>query len=163
MTTPQALLPLKPLHLPAAISAWPPAPGWYAVVFLILLLIAAVAIWRCRQHQQQRYWRLAMHKLQQLKSQPPVAATVADLAYLLKQMAMIYFPTQQPAKLTGQSWLRFLDETTHFSGFIEQGQTLVTYAYQPPDQPVDNLATLIDLAESWVTELKKQPPQPWRA
>ena len=95
--------------------------------------------------------------------EPPVAATVADLAYLLKQMAMIYFPTQQPAKLTGQSWLAFLDETTHFSGFIEQGQTLVTYAYQPPDQPVDNLATLIDLAESWVTELKKQPPQPWRA
>ena len=157
MKTPLPLLPLKDLHLPPAISWWPLAPGWYALMGLLLIAVLSITLRLFYRYRQRRYWRLAKRQIEQLKQQDATAATVGDLAYLLKQIALIYFPDRQAAQLSGQQWLRFLDSTTAFSGFVERGQVLIDYAYQPPLNPVNQLPSLLELSDQWLDSLKKHP------
>ena len=42
---------LKDIHLPGAVSAWPPAPGWWILTFLLLALVTWI-IWKLWQKHQ---------------------------------------------------------------------------------------------------------------
>ena len=98
-----AQLPLRDIHLPAAISAWPPAPGWWLLaacgIGLPLGLWLARA-WRARQ----RLRREALHEFAALAAtatSPHAFATGLDL--LLRRVALALEPAIAPA--AGEAWL----------------------------------------------------------
>ena len=46
-----AQLPLKDIHLPPEIGIWPPAPGWWVLLILVLAVIG-LSIWLWRRYQR---------------------------------------------------------------------------------------------------------------
>ncbi len=112
---PDPLVGLKDIHLPAPPSWWPPAPGWWLLAVLLLLL-AGGAFWFRRRHRaRNRYLRLALKELEQIRPYSRVGAAATakrrlleELSALLRRFALAQWPTAGVAELQGEAWLEFL-------------------------------------------------------
>lgn len=102
---------LRDIHLPEAVSAWPPAPGWW----LLAVLLIALAIWGSYQlrlkHRRNAYRRQALEELSLLESDNALSATqaIAKLNVLLKRIALHAYPKSDTAAFSGAQWIEFLN------------------------------------------------------
>lgn len=137
---------LRPLHPPAAIDWWPPAPGWW-VLAALLLVVLGLAWWRYRR---QALRRAALTELSRLeRSGVDDARLSAGVNQLLRRVALAGYPREQVAALSGEAWLRFLDARARVRGFCSgPGQALATGPYAPACT-LDRIA-LIKLARQWI-------------
>ena len=51
-TNTNPLAELKDVHLPAPVSIFPLATGWYIVIAIIFILIAVLTWWQLRRHKK---------------------------------------------------------------------------------------------------------------
>lgn len=157
---------LRDIHLPDPVSAWPPAPGWWIVAFLILAALGAYIIFRVIQYRRNAYRRAAINALQaawqnyaQNPSQNPATSQQAQ-SYLqavneiLKRCALHAYPRVGVERMQGKKWLALLDdsfpsEELHF--LQGSGQLLMhgPYQAQPPTQ---NLKALHKLCRQWIQQ-----------
>ena len=153
-TTAQPALALRDIHLPGAPSLWPPAPGWWVLAVLVLVLLAwgGRALLRRRRIRQQRervYDALAA--LQTGFSHDRSPEQLSRISELMRRLALMRFPRSEVASLSDAAWLHFLDTTGGQGRFSEgPGRILAEGPYRrelPPDLDTDGLATLV---RSWV-------------
>ncbi len=145
----QTALQLRDIHLPAEPGWWPPAPGWWIVAILLLVLLAwasRIALRRYRLHRQRQRLLARLDALARSDGTLTPEA-VAEISTLLRRLALMRYPRQRVAALTGNEWLRFLDETGGNDGFSRgPGQVLATGPYQtslPADVDLSALSTLV--------------------
>ena len=151
-------LPLRDIHLPEPISAWPPAPGWWLLALLmvagLLWSIAAWARWR-----RQRPIRQAMRTVKEAEAllrRGESLAAVQSLSAVLRRCAITLDPSGAVAGLTGKAWLSWLDGRWTRQGFSGPiGQFLLTAPYQPSGQlGADDAQALLALGKSWIRHQK---------
>jgi hypothetical protein len=100
---PAALDKLHDFYQPPGPSWMPQTIGWY-IVFGLLVLLAAWAVWRIvSRWRHNRYRREALRELE--------SADISGIPALLKRTALAAWPREQVASLTGKRWLRFLEQT----------------------------------------------------
>lgn len=134
---------LRPLHEPAAISWWPPAPGWW--VLLLFLLFVLLVFWRWKRATLQR---AALRELKLLASKINTSQQAAAINQLLKRYALVCWPAAEVAALTGESWLKFLDRHGGNGAFSQgPGRVLLTLPYYDVNQHNEEL---ISLAYRWI-------------
>ncbi len=135
-----ASLPLRDVHLPDAPSLWPPAPGWWLVlaVVLVLLCIPLLRIWRRRRRRA--HWRAVFDAELTTAGHADPRARLTVLVALLRRAARRHAPGQE--QLQGDAWLQWLDPATQLDaarrGLLRDG------AYRPQVDP-EALRSL----ESW--------------
>lgn len=150
---------LADIHLPAAVPAWPPAPGWWLLAALLLCGLCLLCFVQFRRWQQQQ--RLARVLAELLRARAAwrnaeaVDRNAAGLALLyavnslLKRVALLHFPEAQVAPLAGSAWLRFLDVHGSTSEFTAgAGRVLADGEYRPVFD-ADGEA-LYELARRWI-------------
>ncbi|ALC14943.1 hypothetical protein DSOUD_0143 [Desulfuromonas soudanensis] len=143
-------LPLRDIHLPAAIGWWPPAPGWWLLLGLGVLLLAGVWLLR-RRHRHTRNRRLALAELEEL-AQGPTEGQAAALSRLLRRAALCYFPPADCAGLCGEAWLEFLDRPFADRPFSQGvGRFLLDSPYRQ-NAEMDGPA-VIELCRRWLQHL----------
>lgn len=150
---------LRDIHLPDPISWWPPAPGWWGI--LALLIFAALCIrFMVGMRRRRRVRVAALNALQKLSSdfaeRQDDLWLVKEISVLLRRICLSYFPRVDVAALTGENWLRFLDERLGEkkwrSRFREgPGRALITAPYQA-EAAVDAEA-LLALCGEWIKAL----------
>ncbi len=150
---------LRDIHLPPAVEAWPPAPGWWFMGLCALLALAALIVWAIRRWRAGRYRRLAVAELRVLRNawerDGNDARLLEELARLLKRVALSAWPRSGVAALTGERWVRFLDDTLHTHEFsMGSGQVLIHGPYQPHAAVEPEL---LDLAERWIRRHRLEP------
>lgn len=103
MSDPADLSNLRDIVVPPAVSFWPPAPGWW-IVGGACVIAAGVAIAAAVRHRRRNaYRRAALRELEH--------ADAPDISAILKRAALVAFPREQVAALSGPAWLAFLDRT----------------------------------------------------
>lgn len=162
MQTPQQQLDLKDIHLPDAISWWPPAIGYWIVLGVIAAcIISYLSIKAYRKRFEIK--RLALTEFSAIKetydSTSDKKQLVISLSELLRRAAISTFPLSECASLTGTQWLNWLDKslsknTLTFSN--GPGYLLTDYIYSKSEQ-ADDINELIKLSLQW---LKKLPATP---
>jgi hypothetical protein len=151
---PQQLLQLRDIHLPGAPAFWPPAPGWWLVVAVLLALlawltVAALRRYRIRRQRQRVLAALAGLELQLASERTPDA--LAHISVLLRRLALMRFPRQEVAALTGRAWLRFLDASGGNGRFADgPGRVLATGPYQRSLPSDLDAAVFVALVREWV-------------
>lgn len=102
-------LELRDIHLPAPPSWWPPAPGWWVLAILGLV----IGIWLTRVLLRQRRERL---RLQRLRATFDAVAALTDprsrvaaISELLRRAARL--TDANAGQLEGEAWLKYLDAT----------------------------------------------------
>ncbi len=106
---------LQPLRQPDVIGWWPPAPGWWIVVAVLLAGLLLLG-WRLlRRYRANAYRRRALAGLEalhrQLGEDGDTRAFVVNTNALLKSVALQAYPRRQVAAASGANWLAFLRET----------------------------------------------------
>ena len=95
---------LRDVHVPAAPSLWPPAPGWWLVAAALLTVIAVLWLLKSRQQRKlQARQRLFDEACRDL----PASAQIAAMSELLRRAARKI--DKHADRLQGEDWLRFLD------------------------------------------------------
>lgn len=150
---PDPLAALRDIHLPAPVSWWPPAPGWWWLLGLLGTLIwIAVLAWR--RHTNNRPRRAALTELDTLTHRfaDDQTAFVQAVSTLLRRCAITRFSAPDVAGLVGESWLEFLDRHGGNQEFMRgPGRILLTGPYAPQLQ-VDTTA-LAGVARRWITRV----------
>ena len=144
---------LRDIHMPDMIEAWPPAPGWWILAALGVLLVIAGLTWLFRYWRANRYRREAISELTQLlKDQhkdEDDQAYLEALQRLLKRTALTGFPREEVASLTGEAWVQFLDRASGSHDFsMGEAEALIDGNYRP-DISVD-AENLHLVAKSWI-------------
>jgi MYXO-CTERM domain-containing protein len=113
-----ALANLRDIHLPAPVSFWPPAPGWWMVAGAALALVAGIWLWRRRRRTSLR--RAVERELLALELAFLDGGDQADLAVglsgVLRRVALVRFDRGAVASLHGDEWIAFLSNAERGAG-----------------------------------------------
>ena len=149
---------LRDIHLPGEVSAWPPAPGWWILALVILILVAFIIRYIWQRHQQKHILRISLNHLTKLtdnyqKHNDP-QKLVKSYSSLLRRIALARFSRQNVAGLTGDTWLNFLDNSAHKAIFNSDiGRLLLNAPYQKEEVVASNIDELTVAVKLWINSV----------
>jgi len=155
-------IPLRDIHLPDAVSWWPPAIGWWLLVIIITLL--AYGIYKFiqikKQQQKTAYRKIALKELSQIKikfaNQPASIECLRAISHLLRRIALSYLPREKVASLTGTQWVSQLNHLAQEASFTNNHTELLVHG--PYKQHFDfDQKELFSSCENWIKQLPAQP------
>ncbi|MDX2426431.1 MAG: DUF4381 domain-containing protein [Cycloclasticus sp.] len=150
-------LPLRDIHLPEAVSWWPPAIGWWLLLILIPLSIWSL-YWLYKRLTRRTAIKSAKRVLAEIKlnNQHDPLQQLQALSAWLRRVAMSQDSRQQTAALTGDKWLHYLDQSVEGSPFREGvGRVLADAHYRKTAPDNLDLAALTGLCEDWLRGQKR--------
>ncbi|TCV89496.1 DUF4381 domain-containing protein [Sulfurirhabdus autotrophica] len=119
---------LAPPHAPTPAGWWPPAPGWWALA-LILLIISGIIIYRNSRHKT-HLSRIALRELKQLESTSINDVQLAsELEHLMRRYALAIYGREYVANLSGDTWLAFIASHGAKEMTGEAGKSFLCAAY----------------------------------
>lgn len=128
MNDPGSLQNLNDILLPEPASLWPPAPGWYGVIAVLLVLLTWGLFRALKAWRRNTYRREAKRELASILVHGGAAA--AQIPPLLKRAALAAWPRQDVAGLNGPAWHAFLDRTAATDRFCSgAGKVLDRLSY----------------------------------
>lgn len=137
---------LKDIHLPQAVSYWPPAWPWWLLAF-VLLAVCIFIIW----HKKRQAWRKhAIKQLEHFNWQQP-DHVYRDVNKLLKQIC-VHKVDKTAANLSGEAWLHFLDSKTKHPIFMPELKPFA-HILDEPNIHMDPMA-LKDAVKRWIRKVK---------
>jgi len=150
-------LELRDIHLPEGVLWWPPAPGWWALIALILMLAAGL-LWLGWRRRHQPLARLSMGELERIRQAHrggrSERATVGAVARLLRRTLISYRGRAQHAAATGENWLAELEQLAPQHGFsAAQMQLLAHDRYQASFEC--DVDSLLQACEDWIRHLPR--------
>lgn len=151
---PDLLAGLRDIHLPEAVSFWPPAPGWWMLLALLALTAAAALLWGRARRRSLR--RAALAELEALRSHFDASADATLLARgvsrLVRRVALARFGAKRVASLHGESWCRFLVESGGPGGFTPRLAGALSQAlYRRPDgETRGDASAWVAAAGAWI-------------
>jgi len=150
-TNTNPLAELKDVHLPAPVSIFPLATGWYIVIAIIFILIAVLTWWQLRRHKKKQQQQEIFSLLKQIEANAVTTSdekTIEECSILLKRVAVAKFPEQKPQLLFGKNWLQFLDKTGKTTEFTTGSGHYLGEIYQK--QQLEDKEAFFALIEKWL-------------
>lgn len=121
---------MRGLILPPPVPFWPATPAWY-VAFAIFAALLAWLGWRAW-----RRWQANAYRREALRALP--SAQPAEIAAILKRVALAAWPREAVASLSGQDWAAFLRRTAPRARLDPAAaERLATLAYEPAEARAD--------------------------
>jgi hypothetical protein len=149
---------LRDIHLPEASLWWPPAPGWWISLALILLLVWLLPrLLRWLRHKPLR--RLSQQELARIRLNYQQGqsdrAVLAEVAALLRRVTMSYYGRAQYASTTGSQWLEQLQTLAPGTGFSAAQLELLTHQRYRSHCEFD-VEELLRSTETWLRALPRR-------
>ena len=132
---PDLLQQLAPDRAPPPVGWWPLAPGWWALMALLLLaLVLAVWLRKRARRPAKRWQRLALRELAQLQTASRQAGRddahlAREVQQLLRRYAIARHGRETVAALSGDAWLAFVVRHGGHEWAGDSGQALLRCAY----------------------------------
>lgn len=156
---PTDLSQLRDIHLPGAIAWWPPAPGWWALLGVILLGLG-VLWWRHRQRFRERAALRGLKAVAQaLAAGTEPVVCIQRISMILRRFAMSLEGRAPVAGLTGEHWLGYLDSRWGRDEFSAgTGRVLIFGPYAPAGRVSgSDVGALAALCMDWIRS--QRPPE----
>lgn len=132
-------------------SAWPPAPiYWFIAVISIVLIVLALLSLRAHLKQQ----KTVSMALKQLNKLTVNESSFAELNQLLKALALHYYPRTEVAGLSGKTWYTFIEQHNATEQVLFESMDKFCQRLYQTSSPVKQQD--INAARSWIKSLPKQ-------
>ena len=153
---------LKELHVPAPISWWPLAPGWWLLAGLLIAVVVAGITWWYLRRRRTAYRRAGLRLLKRLNASDYSTQQLArQLNEILKRTALAAPCYRQLglAAAHGNPWANFLrGSCPHYPDKDALTAQLVKALYQP-NVNLDASA-LQDFCRFWIAHHQPLAPAP---
>jgi hypothetical protein len=121
---------LRDIHLPAEPALWPPAPGWWLLAAIVVVLVA-YGIHRLVRHvRRHRRHAQVLHELETIvgrwRADSDDVRLAADLSRFLRRLGRAVDPSS--VAWEGRRWIEFLDR--HGDGFDADAASLLDAPYR---------------------------------
>ena len=146
---------LRDLELPAAVSAWPPAPGWWGVAVLALAALFLVHRWLRARRRRRLYRQEALAALHEARSDwetsGDAVAYASATARLIRRIAIHHLGREAVARRTGGSFVEIANTLSTQALSRATATTLAESRYRPdPELDVERLHGEL---EAWLSAL----------
>jgi hypothetical protein len=157
---PDAGLPLRDIHLPDPVSWWPPAPGWW--LLLCLLVIIGFLLFRViKKIRQPVLKKSAIAEVEKLinnyQQHQNRQLLVQQLSMLVRRIGMSYMSRRHMAGLTGTGWFKKLNSLG--SDHVLHEDTIDILSQVPyqrqPEIDEQQIQTITSEIRSWVSSLSR--------
>lgn len=148
------LAPLVEQTLPATVSMFPETIGWKVLLVIFIITFAYFLYKKIDKWKKNRYRRDAIKQLNELSSQSKVEV-LQQLNRILKETASTAFGEKQVARLYGNDWLAFLDNTSANNFNSQETKQWQQAIYEPRSSEQigeENIQQLIALSRLWVQQ-----------
>lgn len=159
---------LADIHLPGEISVWPPALGWWLLAAALCLLalyylrVYIIHLMRLKRlsfatsELEQAYQTFSEQVLFRTKHNQAGLVFLNEINSILRRVALLIFPDNPDiAKLNGNKWLAFLDNTGNSQDFTQgPGKVLGDGSYQRHFEADGD--ALYTVARHWIEQRYKQ-------
>jgi len=141
-------------------NIWPLAAGWWVLIILLMVILgfASYKGYRYRQMKQQQNAILsALETINKTLQRDKSSAAITQINQLLRRLALMHFPRQQVANLTGKQWLAFLDKTGKTTAFSKGAGRILAdgpYVAHLPNS-IDHQG-LVAAVKQWLTYINSQ-------
>ena len=139
---------------PDPIEYWPPQPGWYIILAVILIVIIFI-VWLYLKHRSKNAYRFkALKELKHIAKTEDDHDKLKALNLLLKVTAIHGFGREHVAHLTGRDWLEFLSQSSkpmHLDDVLSN--ILLNGPYrETPEAELDNIdfQILVEQSKIWI-------------
>jgi len=138
---PASLQNLRDIVQQPPVPWWPPAPGWWILFGLAVLVAGVLAIRGWRMWRRGAYRRAALREMES-------ATNVAGIAEILKRTALVGFPRTDVAALSGSAWCQWLAETCgrQLPAAVADALTVGVFA----KEDVVNVSEVRAFASDWI-------------
>lgn len=150
-------LPLQDLQLPEAVSWWPFAPGWWALMLIVLILLTALVLlartrWRNNQDKRSAQ-QLLTSAYAQWQANQNQQQLIIQFNSVLKRYCRNRFP--QAVALSGDQWTDFLNRSAGVSLFSGvEAEALQSGAYRADALPALQTQTLFKNCQRWLQKAR---------
>jgi hypothetical protein len=167
MDSAELLAQLADIHLPPAISFWPPAIGWWILAMVLLALFVQGMRQLLRSRKQRKICAFALEELNRIyRSYQQSLATASDVNHctldyvnalnaVLRRVALWNFPEAGIASLGGQAWVDFIKEKGEASALSEELSIALREGRFKPRCEVD-VNALHSFGRQWISHLYMQ-------
>jgi len=149
---------LRDIHLPDASLWWPPAPGWW-VTLALLLVLSALIPWLIRRFRQKPVNRLCLQELKEIRQRFAAGQrnkdVVRDTAALLRRTLIAYRGREGFAASTGDDWVKQLQALAAGESFSPAQLELLGHGRYRRDNDSD-IDNLLQACERWIRALPRR-------
>ena len=149
-----SLADLKDIHLPAPVSVFPLAPGWYIVLAIMLVIVVLLILWQLRRASKQYKLKQVLILLAQIEAKAQASEpeereeVLPEISILLKRVAREKFSELHPQNLFGEKWLQFLDRSGKTTEFTTGTGRILLDVYKR--QSLENPQELLGVVKNWL-------------
>ena len=154
-------LPLRDIHLPESVAFWPLAYGWWILIFIGITIIALTVFLYLRSRRNRlSAITLARHEYSRISTEyqehNDALRLAKQVSILMRRLSISLFPRTQVASLTGDDWLRFLNEQVSDQVFTNsKGGILIDAPYRETINR-DDAEELMNNCELWIDAVSKK-------
>ena len=151
---PDLLSQLRDIHTAPPVPWWPPAPGWWVLAFLLMVLLVWIgrrllARYRVRQRRKQMLgWIDHLNATIDPQLQPQ--AYLATLNRIFKLVALRAFPDHHCAAMAGPGWVDFLSGNMNKLPSADSLNALGSGPYDPA--PRFDPQVMSELTRHWIKQ-----------
>lgn len=159
---PADALPLRDIHLPQAVSWWPPAIGWWILLILGLLLMTAIVIWirKLLQPKMNKSARAEMDNiLLAYQQHQDDVKLLQQISAAIRRIGISYLRREDYAGMVGEKWYQQINQLVPGKTFSESMIALLINAPYQKQPVLDKqlVQQLITQTQAWVQALPANP------
>jgi hypothetical protein len=149
---PDLLSQLRDIHGAPQAPWWPPAPGWWVLALIALVLVTMlmrklISLYRVRQRRKKMLgWVDALNGKLDPAAEPQ--AYLGGLNRIFKLVAVRAFPGQKCASMAGREWADFLVNAMADEPSAGSLEVMASGPYDPA--PVFDAGVISELSRKWI-------------
>jgi len=152
---------LRDIHLPTSIDWWPPAPGWWLLGTLLVVLVFFAVRWLIKFWRIKTMTELLQSELTDIRIQHqitgPSVTTINACAILLKRICLACHDREQIAPLTGQALTQFINQQSQPSVLSASSiQLLDNHRFQQHTPDEQSLNQLLNECQQWINTMARR-------
>ncbi|MGH1438682.1 MAG: DUF4381 domain-containing protein [Cellvibrionaceae bacterium] len=149
-------LPLEDIITPSGVASWPPAIGWWLVIFLALGIIVFCIIFYRRYQKKWSYRKEALNLLNEKINQWQEKdlnddAILKQLVNILKRTSISAYPSKKIESLHGKNWLDILRIQAPQVAFPQELTDYISDTQYQKEKKIDPIQ-LHDFCKNWIRQ-----------
>lgn len=141
---------LRDIHLPNGVSVFPPAYGWWVILFGLLALVLLYKLFVFFRQKSKKLYALKL--INRIGAANAVEAAL-EMSEVLRRICVFKYPTA--AALFGQEWLKFLNEKCKYKLDGKAAELLLNAPYistQSYQYSLEEVTKLREFCKQWIGE-----------